>query len=319
MNKNILKKALFVPLILFILLGGYLFFTNHSSEIEEVSLTELASQINEEKVEEIQILNQSAIITLKDGEKIKSIKEPEGTFSETITNYGADEEKLKRIDIIQKDRMDYGILIVVVSLTIFLLLLGLFLYFIFRRTGKSIYFGKVKDRIFGETKERNKEYNKRDFLKLLKEEESKTLEFKSSLRWDYHQGKINKDLEKVIAKTVAAFMNTKGGVLFIGVDDNGEVIGLEKDLTPFNGSRDGFLKKLSEIINKYLGPENHVLIDPKFLAKDEKDICALKVDKSNKPVYLRDGSENKFYIRTQNSSMELTGIEADNYKEKRFS
>ena len=318
MNKKIVKKILFTLLIFLILSGGYLFFTSYFSETKEISLTDLANQINEEKIEKIEVLNGVVVATPKEGENVESIREPEGTFSDSITNYGADEEKLKKIDIVQKDRMNYNALTVASFLAVFLLLLGLFIYLIFRKNSKLMYFWKAKDRLFGKTEEKNSDYGEKDPRELLNEEESKTLEFKSSLRWDYHQGKINKDLEKVIAKTVAAFMNTKGGVLLIGVDDNGEVVGIEKDLSSFNGSKDGFLKKLSEIINKHLGPESNFLVTVSFFMKDQKNVCVLKVDMSNRPVYLKDDKSNKFYIRTQNSSMELTGIEMDQYKEERF-
>ncbi|MGM0482721.1 MAG: AlbA family DNA-binding domain-containing protein [Patescibacteria group bacterium] len=315
MSKINLKKALLVFITLLILSGGAFFFTNYFFGYEEVSLTDLSNKINQEEVEEIDIMGESVTVTLKDGEKIKSNKEPEGTFSETIINYGANKENLANVDVTQKDEVDYNSWIVFSTIAVLLLLSG---FFIFRRLGLPVYIWKVKDKILGRTEEKNKNGSKKNYLKLLNREESKTLEFKSSLRWDYRQDKVNKDLEKVIAKTVAAFLNTEGGILFIGVDDNGEALGLEKDLGSFNGSRDGFLKKLSEIINKYLGPDNHALITPRFLEKDQKDICVLRVDRSNRPVYLKNGQENKFYIRTQNSSMEITGAEADQYKEKRF-
>ena len=51
--------------------------------------------------------------------------------------------------------------------------------------------------------------------------ESDELEFKSTLRWDIKEGIVNKKLEEVILKTVAAFANSQGGTLLIGVDDDG--------------------------------------------------------------------------------------------------
>lgn len=60
-------------------------------------------------------------------------------------------------------------------------------------------------------------------------EEGEGLEFKSSARWDYREGKPNKALEATIVKTVAGFLNGKGGVLLIGVNDDGDVLGLESD------------------------------------------------------------------------------------------
>ncbi|MFP4539714.1 MAG: helix-turn-helix domain-containing protein [Candidatus Paceibacterota bacterium] len=318
MSKKFIKKALLILLPLLILLGAFSFISNQFFEVEEVSLTELADEINEEKVHEIEIDGQLVAVTLKNGEKVKTTKEPEGTFSETITNYGADEEKLKAINIKQENGMEISVWTMIIFLTVFLLLLGSISYFIFRRYDKLKYISSLKAKLPGLKEKKVKEHKEEDFLGLLSKEESKTLEFKSSLRWDHRRGDINKELEKVIAKTVAAFLNTEGGVLFIGVDDNGEVVGLKEDLNFFNGSKDKFLKKLSEIVNKYLGPDNHALITPKFLIKDQRDVCVIKVERSNRPVYLKNGQESKFYIRTQNSSMELTGVDADKYKEKRF-
>ena len=40
--------------------------------------------------------------------------------------------------------------------------------------------------------------------------ESPTLEFKSSLRWDFREQQVNKALQRVIAKTAAGLMNSEG-------------------------------------------------------------------------------------------------------------
>ena len=59
--------------------------------------------------------------------------------------------------------------------------------------------------------------------------ESQTLEFKSSARWNVRAASPDKKLEHAITKTVCAFLNAEGGTLLIGVDDNGQVLGLEDD------------------------------------------------------------------------------------------
>ena len=64
---------------------------------------------------------------------------------------------------------------------------------------------------------------------LINEGENEFVEFKSSLRHDYYQVKTNKNLEMVIMKSIAGFLNAKGGTLLIGVDDFGEVLGLDND------------------------------------------------------------------------------------------
>ena len=65
-------------------------------------------------------------------------------------------------------------------------------------------------------------------LEIIKQGESETVEFKSSLPPD-----------KVVARDLTAFANTKGGIMLIGVDDNGEILGLadteiERTLTRLN-------------------------------------------------------------------------------------
>ncbi len=70
--------------------------------------------------------------------------------------------------------------------------------------------------------------------------ESKTLEFKSTLQWDVHQKQKNKELHHPVLKTVAAFLNTEGGTLLIGVDDEGNVLGLNDDLKVSGKTLDKF-------------------------------------------------------------------------------
>lgn len=48
---------------------------------------------------------------------------------------------------------------------------------------------------------------------LMKQGETGRVEFKSSLRWDMRENRINRGLETVIAKTLAGFFNAEGGHL----------------------------------------------------------------------------------------------------------
>ena len=65
---------------------------------------------------------------------------------------------------------------------------------------------------FLKTSLKNKE-KRMSLEELLKKGESETVEFKSSLRWDYRQNKTNKELEFAVLKTITAFMNTRKGTL----------------------------------------------------------------------------------------------------------
>src|SRR5690606_7134738 len=90
------------------------------------------------------------------------------------------------------------------------------------------------DRVFGVTVKnvRFDQYLRahRNAEELIKRKESKTLEFKSTLRWSLKDD--NQDDEGVthaVLKTIAAFLNTEGGGLLIGVADDGSVVGIEHD------------------------------------------------------------------------------------------
>ena len=148
-----------------------------------------------------------------------------------------------------------------------------------------------------------------DWKSLKTKEEGMYIEFKSSLLWDYHQQKTNKDLEQVCAKTIAAFLNRNGGRLIIGVNDDGEVLGLEKDLSSFGKKRsaaDQFKLRVTNIIESYLGSWVLGLVRIKLLSVGEKQICMVRVQPAPEPCYLKmpDGTEN-FYIRTSAKSTPL--------------
>lgn len=147
--------------------------------------------------------------------------------------------------------------------------------------------------------------------------ESVMLEFKSSVRWDFYQNKVNKDLEKSIIKTIAGFLNSEGGKLVIGVSDIGEILGLENDMkTLRKKDLDGFQQLLIHLINDYLGPEYTSYIKINFHELDNKQVCSVDVDNSSNPVFAV-GKDNKkeFYIRAGNSTKLLDSEETHNYIE----
>src|SRR4051812_214412 len=86
--------------------------------------------------------------------------------------------------------------------------------------------------------------------------ESDQLEFKASLQWDRVEHRGNKELRIPVAKTVAAFLNTRGGRLLIGVTDGGDIVGIEDDLQTLSAKDwDSFERTLRQSLAKFLGPE----------------------------------------------------------------
>lgn len=145
--------------------------------------------------------------------------------------------------------------------------------------------------------------------------ENNYVEFKSSLRWDLKAENVNKELEYVIAKTIVAFLNTEGGTLIIGVNDEKEIIGIENDYKTFGKkqNQDGFMLKLSDIINNYIGKEFHQYINSRITKVESKDICIVSISKSNLPSYCKINNSDKFFVRAQASTEPLGYQEAVEY------
>jgi ABC-type amino acid transport substrate-binding protein len=155
--------------------------------------------------------------------------------------------------------------------------------------------------------------SKTNWQGIIEKGENDLIEFKSSLWWDYRQEKINKTLELVIVKTISAFLNTIGGTLFIGVDDEGKALGLEMDYGRMSkNNRDGFLLTLTNLINRHLGKNTHMFIRVTIISINNKDVCVISIEKSDKPIFLGKNEKEEFYIRASASSQPL-GIE-ESYK-----
>ncbi len=157
---------------------------------------------------------------------------------------------------------------------------------------------------------------------LIKKGESESLEFKSSLRWDYKNNDLNKDLEKVIIKSIAAFSNSNGGKLLIGVQDDGTILGLEKDYATLKSAdADYFELHLRNLIDKEFGKDFCASqVKCSFTTIENTEIACISIKESDDPVYVH--IENKgeaFYVRSGNSSRKIENLsELMRYVKKRF-
>jgi len=156
--------------------------------------------------------------------------------------------------------------------------------------------------------------------------ESDEVEFKSSLRWDYRQEGVNKKLEEVIVKSVAAFANAQGGTLLIGVDDEGQILGLERDYGSLGeADRDKFELHLRNILNQSFGAALVTTrVQIRFHPVSEKEICEIEVSPFSEPVLVKSVdkhgvSQEHFYVRSGNSSQELSRAEMLAYLKERAS
>ena len=155
---------------------------------------------------------------------------------------------------------------------------------------------------------------------LIADGENKRVEFKSSLRWDMDEGKVNKVLEDVVVKTIAGFLNTEGGTLLIGVDNTGGAIGLAGDYGTLNGqSRDAFELHLQQIVARDLGEAlSASYLTVNFHKIDGEDICQITVDPSDQPVYVENSNQALFYVRNGNLTRALPVDETVQYVQHRW-
>ena len=95
-----------------------------------------------------------------------------------------------------------------------------------------------------------------DLEKIIQSGEHSYLEFKSTIRWNIENAKVDKKMEEIILKSISAFSNGDGGKLLIGVADNGEILGLEEDYNSLKeANKDYFELHLSNLIINNFGNE----------------------------------------------------------------
>jgi len=160
---------------------------------------------------------------------------------------------------------------------------------------------------------------------LVNEGESDELEFKSSVRWDYKTGQINKKLEEVILKAVAAFGNSNGGSLLIGVDDQGQILGLANDYAALdNADADKYELHIRNLLTQAFG-KTFAATKVKIRISEitGKEICYMEIQPAKEPLILKTKDKNgqpieKFYARSGNSSQEIPLSEIKSYMKERF-
>lgn len=155
----------------------------------------------------------------------------------------------------------------------------------------------------------------RDLYDLIGSGEDTHLEFKSTMRTNLHTGKPGKEIELAWLKGAAAFMNTEGGILLMGVADDGTLVGLETDKFE---NEDRCRLHFKNLLNQHLGAENARFLRFNLYELEGKRIGAVECERSNLPVYLRDKNTEAFLIRNGPSNIELSISRAIKYIQGRF-
>ncbi|MFH6956693.1 helix-turn-helix domain-containing protein [Flavobacterium aquidurense] len=171
-------------------------------------------------------------------------------------------------------------------------------------------------------------FREKEILGIIQNDEGKHLEYKSSVQYCVKNQIKNKELQFEILKNLAAFANSEGGELLIGVDDEKNIIGLEHAdfLTLKNDNkRDAFRLMFDDLIQSNFGNDYQmVLADFQFYQIKEKTVCRIIVkQKHGVPVFFKKIGKtgekyDSFYIRAQASARELKGDDQIKYIESHW-
>ncbi len=150
--------------------------------------------------------------------------------------------------------------------------------------------------------------------RLISAGENDKVEFKSTLRWNLVTDKADKAIENSALKTIVAFLNTEGGTLLIGVKDDGNILGIEKDNFL---NEDKFLLHFASLLNDRIGKPFLEHIEWGLREIKGRKILRVHCKPSPSPAFLKNNGE-EFYVRNGPSSVQLTTSEVLEYSKKHF-
>lgn len=164
------------------------------------------------------------------------------------------------------------------------------------------------------------------FSKIL-QGEGQLVEFKETFSLDTKRFKYDKDynlikedkIEHSSLKTIAAFMNADGGDLFIGVNDDAVVTGVDEEIDQFyKGSLDKYLLHFNNRIqDRFETPINNMLSVQPIKISEKMIINVQVLPSRNDPIFLKPNSE--FYVRSTPATEQLSGTAMLTFIKQRFS
>ena len=169
---------------------------------------------------------------------------------------------------------------------------------------------ELKQRIAGKFRD----FEEPEVSRILQAGESDKTEFKSTLRWNLHTDKADAKIENACLKTIAGLLNSDGGVLLVGVDDNGRVLGLQQDRF---ASEDKLQLHWNSLLKSHLGVEFMQFIRSQVCDLEGQRILIVQCLRSPKPVFFRRNNDEIFYVRTGNGTHPLKPSEILAYLDQR--
>lgn len=151
---------------------------------------------------------------------------------------------------------------------------------------------------------------------LIQRGENELVEFKSSMRWNARSKNNDHLTEQAIIRTIAAFLNTKGGTLLVGVRDDGVVLGIGRDR--FENS-DKMLLHLTRLIKQRISTLHMRFIRFEIEDINHEQVLRIDVDPATMPAYITENQNHEsFCVRTGPSTTQLKVSKIYDYIQMRF-
>jgi len=145
--------------------------------------------------------------------------------------------------------------------------------------------------------------------------ESHEVEFKSTLRTNLHTSSRDARMELAILKTIAGFLNTHGGVLTVGITDDGTPLGIEVD--GFE-NEDKMSLHLVNLVKDKINPTVMQYVHVRFDDYEGYRVMVVESSRAKAPIFIKEGNLEHFYIRTGPSTTELSASQTQEYIRQRF-
>lgn len=145
--------------------------------------------------------------------------------------------------------------------------------------------------------------------------ESGSVEFKSTLRTNLHTGQHDEKMHLATLKSIAGFLNNKGGTLVIGATDDGKARGFAAD--GFQ-NEDKMALHLGNLVRDRIGEVFLPYMHPHFQEEDGERVFIVQCEKGPKPAFVKDGAIQRFYVRGGNATIELVGNAVTDYAKAQF-
>lgn len=153
----------------------------------------------------------------------------------------------------------------------------------------------------------------------IKRGETELVEFKPSLFWDYRQNKKNGELADAVMRAVTAFLNAHGGTVYVGVGDDGKILGLEADYgcvsrhQGWAGWSRSFVNALKKIGQEFASYVSHEAIEV-----DGRTVAKITVQRSETPAYVDPFGRAEFNVRVGATNQTFNSKQTADYVARHF-